>query len=247
MPRHKSYFDGPQTGAARTHIPTRQEMEVSLQEGRCLARRIVDAYEKREQSIARQIHCHTQQLVGVLLYLHAYERSEEDSDACAAAFATAKKALGEVIDDAWQLVSQLRLSFVDESGIVSGITHLVSEMRGAASGKIEFVHSEGLSHLSVQSERTVFRIVEELFTNACRHSQSAKTRVELSQDEERLRIEVRDWGVGFDPESVSKRSSGLNRVRDWAAVFGGSMSIDSAPGKGTRVVVELPLPDNTTP
>lgn len=90
-------------------------------------------------------------------------------------------------------------------------------------------------------EHTVYRIIQEALTNARRHSQSENVRVESLQNGNRLRIAVEDWGVGFDPDNVSSSHFGLAGIRERAERLGGHATIHSAPGKGTRIVVEIPI------
>ncbi len=78
-------------------------------------------------------------------------------------------------------------------------------------------------------------------TNACRHSHSDRDRVSLAQRDDRICIDVRDWGVGFDPASVGKQRFGLQGIRERVRLLEGHASIESAPNQGTRVCVELPL------
>ena len=58
---------------------------------------------------------------------------------------------------------------------------------------------------------------------------------------ERLWIEVRDWGIGFDPKTVKENHFGLEGIRERARLLGGKCSIKSKPGEGTVIVVELPV------
>ena len=67
-------------------------------------------------------------------------------------------------------------------------------------------------------------------------------KVELSEHDGRLRIEVRDWGVGFDVERVAQGHFGLEGIQERAKIFGGHALIKSSPRKGTDIIVELPLP-----
>lgn len=80
-----------------------------------------------------------------------------------------------------------------------------------------------------------------LASNACRHSMSENVCVSLSQRRDRVRIEAQDWGVGFDPKAVRESRCGLAGIRQRARLLGGKCSIQSRPGQGTQVVVELPV------
>jgi signal transduction histidine kinase len=87
----------------------------------------------------------------------------------------------------------------------------------------------------------MYRIVQEALNNACRHSKSERVQVELVQHGEKVRIEVRDQGVGFMPEDVGDSHFGVAGIRERARLLGGTASIESTPGKETRIVVELPI------
>jgi two-component system sensor histidine kinase DegS len=90
-------------------------------------------------------------------------------------------------------------------------------------------------------ENAVYRIVQEALTNACRHSKSKSIRVMLVQQRDCLRIDIRDHGVGFKPEDVGESRFGLEGIRERARLLGGHAQIESAPGNGTHVMVELPI------
>jgi len=90
-------------------------------------------------------------------------------------------------------------------------------------------------------ESALFRIVQESLTNACRYSRSEKVRVEMSLSGDRVLIDVRDWGIGFDPAQVQEGHFGLRGIRERACLLGGAAAIESSPEQGTHVHVELPL------
>jgi two-component system sensor histidine kinase DegS len=90
-------------------------------------------------------------------------------------------------------------------------------------------------------ENVIYRIVQEGLTNARNHSKSQAIAVSLVQRDDRLRIEVRDWGVGFDPKKVPANSFGLEGIRERARLLGGTCTIQSEIGNGASIVVELPV------
>jgi signal transduction histidine kinase len=98
--------------------------------------------------------------------------------------------------------------------------------------------------LSPVVENAIYRIVQEGVTNAWKHSKSDKVRVTLAQRGDQVRIEIRDWGVGFAVEEVQDDRFGLEGVRERARLLGGSATLNSAPGSGTRLIVKLPITDS---
>ena len=91
------------------------------------------------------------------------------------------------------------------------------------------------------TEVAAYRIVQEALTNVARHSRAAHCSVKLMRLSSKLVVEVEDDGEGFTPESTrSSGSFGLIGIRERAVHLGGTFRLDSAPGRGTRLIVELP-------
>ncbi len=139
------------------------------------------------------------------------------------------------------MISGSRPPILDEQGIVAAVEHLICEWRERGGPEIEFAHTLPDRRLPGLLETTAFRILQEALANACRHSQSPKVLVRLVQQGEFIRLSVRDWGVGFDPQQVSPSRFGLQGIRERARLLGGQAKVDTAPGKGTTICVELPL------
>ena len=154
--------------------------------------------------------------------------------------------LNRVVAEARRMIGELRPMIIDEEGIIEAIRHLVAEGSWDPQPQVELSLPSELGPLDPMLEGTIFRIVQEALTNVRRHSQSETVAVELTCGKGRLRLEVRDHGVGFEPSQLSKKRFGLRGIKERARLFGGHATIESAPGKGTRIVVELPMLQPTT-
>jgi signal transduction histidine kinase len=152
------------------------------------------------------------------------------------------KALDSSIKEARGLINDLRPPCLEGVGVVGAVGGLVQEIRDKGHCKVEFICTVLFNRLPWPLENTIFRVVQEGLANACRHSKSERVRLELGEREGQLRIEVQDWGIGFNPQAVGHDHFGLESIRQRARVFGGQATIESRPGEGTRVVVDLPLP-----
>ena len=150
--------------------------------------------------------------------------------------------LRDAMAEARRLISGLRPPILDEAGVVDALDYLISEQRHRAAVR--------KSRLSIPRNSVVLprrwktrssAFVQECLTNACRYSQTEKVRIELGRTADRVQVEVRDWGIGFDPTNVGFGHYGLQGIRERAQVLGGSAVIDAAPGKGTTIRVDLPL------
>jgi signal transduction histidine kinase len=121
------------------------------------------------------------------------------------------------------------------------ISHLVHEQRRHGGPKIECHSSVQFGRLPAILENAIYRIVQEALTNACKHSRSKAVKLTLAQDGQDVRLEVQDWGIGFDLDSVEKGHFGLEGIRQRVRLLGGRLTIESTPGSGTRVEVVVPI------
>ena len=140
-----------------------------------------------------------------------------------------------------RLISEVRPPVIDEIGLETAISHLVHEQRRRGGPKIEFHSDVQFGRLPSILENALYRIVQEALTNACKHSKSKKVTVTMTQEGQDVRLEVRDWGIGFDPESVEKGHFGLEGIRQRVRLLGGRLTIESTPGSGTLVQVVVPI------
>ena len=139
------------------------------------------------------------------------------------------------------LVFELRPPALDADGLVTTVRkHL--EVAGRAHGLHVELRTTGEEQLSPQTEREVFRIVQEAVTNVLRHARASTLEVVLAFDPGGVSVTVRDDGAGFDPGArpIRSRRLGLTSMRERARALGGRLTIESAPGEGTTVRVEVP-------
>ena len=224
-------------------VTDRKRVEEELRKEQRLLREMLDLHERDRKLIAYDIHDGMAQLLtGALYKFQSIEPLRRRDPAVALRmFDEAMQLLREATAETRRLISGLRPPILDESGVVAAVDYLISEQRQQGGPEIEFVHPADVDRLAAPLEGAVFRVVQECLTNACRYSRSAKVRVALTLAEGRVCIEVQDWGIGFDPAEVEGGHIGLGGIRQRAELLGGAAAIESAPGKGTRIRVELPF------
>ena len=224
-------------------ITDRKRAEQVLQKERRLLRDLLDLHERDRQLMAYEIHDGLAQLLtGALYKFQSIAHSQsKDPAAAAAAFDEAVQLLARGIAETRRLISGLRPPILDESGIVAAVEFLICEQSRPQGPRIEFEHEVQFDRLAAPLESSVFRIIQESLTNACRYSQSERVLVRLRQVEDRVQICVQDWGIGFDPATVCGDHFGLRGIRERARLLGGKATIESAPSQGTRISVELPI------
>jgi signal transduction histidine kinase len=220
----------------------RQAIEEVENEHQCL-RTMLDLNERERRLIAYEIHDGlTQQLTGALYTLQAAVRLfDENPQESRRLLERSLQLLTEGLAESRRLIDGLRPPILEETGVVDAVNYLASKAHARGGPEIEVVSDPDLPRLIAPLENAIFRIIQEAINNACRHSRSSKVRVTLRRHEERLRLEIQDWGLGFDPAQVPRDRFGLEGIRQRARLFDGQATISSAPGRGTRIEVDLPL------
>ena len=98
--------------------------------------------------------------------------------------------------------------------------------------------------LTPEEDHELVQIAREALSNVARHARASRATLSVNREGDRIRLCVEDDGAGFDPgERRASGHFGLSNLRDRAAALGGSATIESARGKGTRIIVELPIPE----
>ncbi len=224
-----------------------QEREAQLEQ---LVRRLVTAQEEERKRIACELHDETgQKLTALAMGLAAVESQLATGADLAQATAVVRD-LREMSDQAIvelrNIMADLRPAQLDDLGLVPALRWYVRQYQNRHPEiHVQLIADRSLDRLPAQYETVLFRATQEALTNVARHAQATQVRLTLSRDSACVRLEVSDNGVGFDPAAPPRHApgSGLGLVglRERAALVGGRCLVDSAPGQGTRVVIELPL------
>jgi signal transduction histidine kinase len=148
--------------------------------------------------------------------------------------------LHKTLDESRRIINGLRPPVLDEGGVVMAIDHLIQE-RLKSGLQIAFDHSTEFERLAPSLEMAIFRIAQEALTNATKHSGSSTIEIVLNRQGDRVRLAVRDHGTGFTSIRASEGALGLRGIRERVRLLGGTVAIDSQPGKGTCVSVDLPV------
>jgi PAS domain S-box-containing protein len=206
-------------------------------------RHMLEASDHVRQLMGYEIHDGlAQQLAAALMQFEAFDFLKANHpEQAAEVHAIGLQLIREAHAEVRRLIGRLRPPQLGEEGLLTAIESLIQESNKRNKAKIEFFSNVDQLDLEPSLENSVFRIVQECITNACRYSKSKKVKVDLIEHDGQLRIEVRDWGIGFDIDRVREGHFGLEGIQERAKVFGGSVSIKSQPRKGTDIVVELPI------
>jgi PAS domain S-box-containing protein len=222
-------------------ITARKRAQEALAKEQRNLRRLLHSSDHERQLIAYEIHDGlAQKLAGAIMQFQTFDYLKDKKPGLAAkAFTAGTTMLEQSHYETRRLIAGVRPPILDEEGITAAVGHLVNEQIRLKGPKIEYRRKVEFDRLDRTLENAIYRITQEALTNACAYSKSERISVSILQRGERVRIDIRDWGVGFDPKAVPKNHFGLEGIRQRARLLGGKCSIRSAVGKGTRVTVEL--------
>jgi len=230
-------------------ITQRRQAEESLKRERRLLQRLLDLNARDRQLIAYEIHDGlVQDMTGALMLLEAASDDVAPDNALAREhLQQCIKLLRDSVGEARRMIDGLRPPVLEEAGVVAAVENLIAEAAAGGDLSVALDVNVRFDRIAPTLEMAIYRIVQEALNNVRQHSDSPKAQVRLVQFGDHIGITVRDWGKGFDPENVKKKRYGLAGIRERARLLGGSVEIDSAPGRGARVQVELPLTDVLLP
>ncbi len=224
-------------------VTDRRQAEEQARREEQLLRSALELYECERRVVAYEIHDGlAQELTGALFALQALgQLPDKNSPESQRFYQSALQWMTTCIEETRRLIRGLRPATLDESGVVAALRALVQELSQRGGAEIAFCSEVHFDRLASPLENALYRIAQEALTNAVRYSQSARIEVRLQETGGRVRLSVEDWGSGFDPQAVDANHFGLRGIRERVELLGGQARIDSRPGAGTRIRVDLPL------
>ncbi len=228
-------------------IARRRAAHRALQRERRKLMRLLESHDHDRRMIAYELHDGAaQHIAGAILHVNAFRRfhrSEPEQADEAAQAAEDLLALGH--HEIRRLISGVRPLVLDDAGIAAAVGQLIEEQATDGGPKIELRTQLRDARMPALVENAAYRIIQESLRNAVQYSGAERVIVHLRQGAKHLRIVVRDWGAGFDPNKLRPGAFGLEGMRARARALGGRCRILSAPGRGTRVIALFPLPKSS--
>jgi signal transduction histidine kinase len=147
----------------------------------------------------------------------------------------------EIAGDLQSLSHQLHSSKLDFLGIVTAIRGFCKEFSKQNSVSVEFTDRQLPKHLPKDISLCLFRVSQEALHNAVKYSGTTRFTVELSATADEVQLQVTDAGAGFDLEQPKNRGLGLVSMQERVHQVHGKFSVESKPGKGTKIIAIVPL------
>ena len=221
----------------------RGELNESTVRLRDMSKRVRSDVEAERKRIARSMHDEMgQDLMAMRLDLDWLEHRYPDHSGIKELSDRMRGTIENSATAMRRIISDLRPLILDDLGIAAAINALTAEFM-KRSGIIVNCKIEGeFGDLTDSQQTALYRIVQESMTNIARHSRASRVDVRLSRDRDSVNLSIRDNGVGFDRMARNKQGSfGLFGMAERMLELEGYLAIESAPGEGTEVVVEMPI------
>jgi signal transduction histidine kinase len=220
---------------------TRLKAQAELERERALLAHLVDAGEEERGRIANAIHDDSiQAITAAGMRLQILRRNLDDPEQLRL-LEELEKTIQLSITRLRHLLFELHPPALDTEGLSAALELYLRETR--AEGVTSHSLEDNLTVQPPPQVRTIlYRIVQEILANVRKHANAANATIVLDQRHYGFRVRVSDDGIGFVPEELAPVPGhlGLGAMRDRAALAGGWLRIDSAPGRGTTVEVWIP-------
>ncbi len=210
-----------------------------------LSRRLLTAQEQERRKLAIELHDEIGQVLTAVtlnlqsLHKEATQKGREQVEECV-------QIVQQAIQQVREMSINLRPSLLDDLGLQPALRWYLDQQMQRASLEIDLKCVVTKGQIPSDIETACFRIVQESVTNILRHAQARKVSVNIDLVQNTLSLEIRDDGVGFDMADARERavqglSCGLLGMQERAELLGGTLTIESTPGAGTRLKSAFPL------
>ncbi len=207
---------------------------------------VIRMQEEERSKISRELHDGVGQALTALkinLDLLGVEVDDHLGPDSKQRFETTRGLAAECLKEIRELSRLLRPRMLDDLGLSATLRWLVRSFEERTGLKVELDDRTENRRFGADIETLVFRITQEALNNVVKHADAETARVGLRQSGGWMNLEITDPGRGFDPEGIeagASRGSGLRGMQDRVSLAGGTFTLTSAPGEGTRLTVRVP-------
>lgn len=219
--------------AIRYEVTERKRVEQELQK---MMTTIIDVQEEERKRFSRNLH----DGIGQNLYSHLITINRLMAELDHPLLQQMQKEATQLIEEIREISWELRPSVLDDLGLVPAIRSFLS--RFSDHYNIDVYFDCVLNRrLNINIELTIYRIIQEALTNIRKYAEVSEAKVTIREMDDHIRVMIEDQGVGFD---MNNRSSGVGHfsMDERARSVHGDLTIVSSPGKGTKIILEAPIP-----
>ena len=231
-------------------ITVRKNTEERLQKTslrlRNLATHLQSIREEERATIAREIHDELGQVLTVLKIQISLlsNKLNDDQQEIKDKIKTISGMIDNTVEKVQRITAKLRPDILDELGLIPAIEWQAQEFEKLTGIKCYLTLFPEEIKLTDEKSTAIFRIFQEALTNVMRHSSATIVKVSILKKDDDLIIKISDNGIGINNKQLKdSKSLGLIGMKERAMIFGGEVNVDGISGKGTELIVEMPLSD----
>jgi two-component system sensor histidine kinase DegS len=219
---------------------------------RQLTRQIISAQEEERKEISRELHDGVvQTLIGINVELAALgEGASVGLHALRAKIARTQRLVANSVNMVHRFARELRPAVLDDLGLIPALHAYNKSLAARKKIKIKLTAFGGVEALDSAKRTVLFRVAQEALTNVARHAQATQVRMNITEISGAIRMEISDNGKSFQVDKVlsakNHKRLGLVGMKERVEMVGGSLAIESTPGKGTTVRTEIPFTQEKT-
>jgi signal transduction histidine kinase len=223
------------------------ELQREMERRREAQRQLEQSREAERTRIARELHDELGgALTGLKMDLSRLIRQPHTSPAVAAELSRTADDVDQTVRTVRRIATELRPVAIDDFGLVAALQQHFEDFRRRTGLAGAFESEADDLPLSAERATACFRIVQEALTNVARHAQATRVNVHIGVRAGKAVVRVRDDGRGMDPARQDAGHLGLIGMRERAELITAALAIETAPGQGTAIILEVPL-DMATP
>ncbi|GGM73074.1 hypothetical protein GCM10010967_00620 [Dyadobacter beijingensis] len=225
----------------KLHFQQRHLHQMEMVHQKKILESIVASQENERERIARDLHDEVgASLSAVRLFVNQiqYESSPDEMKGLAA---RSGQILGDVVKDVRQIAHNLSPVIIETFGFAGAVKIVLDRMEDSGMD-IHCYIDDPAEVLSPYQQTILYRIIQEVIGNVVKHAGASEITFDLQQHGTHLTLQMADNGRGFDPASDRKSAGmGMSTIRTRTDLLGATLLLDSAPGAGTRIKIDIPI------
>ena len=233
----------------RHYVRLSNEARDMRDELRLLSRRLLSAEEEERKRISREVHdVIGQALTSIHLCLAALKTTPAfKTGDMEPTITRAQRLVEQTVEIVHRFARELRPAVLDDVGLIPALRSFMETFAKQTGIRVGLSVFAAVEEVNGDKRAVIYRVAQEALTNVARHAQASRVEVEIQKRVDVVRITIQDDGKGLQPKRVlhgkTNKRLGLIGMRERLEMVGGNLTIQSAPGKGTTIVAQIPFPE----
>ncbi|MEP6726199.1 MAG: PAS domain S-box protein [Bacteroidota bacterium] len=218
-----------------------QLLTQEINKQKTIAQAVVDAQEKERAEIGKELHDNVNQILSTAkLYLELAKTDTRQKDAL---IKRSADSIFTAINEIRHISRALVPPSVKDLGLIESINDLVESLRMTNALQVQFIHNGDFDNIIDDKQKLMlFRIIQEQVSNVLKHAAATRIIIDLKLNEKLINLSIVDNGKGFEPGKIKfKKGVGLSNIESRAHLFNGEVIITTAPGKGCKLFIQVPI------